>query len=141
MKRLILLIVCVYTHLNAQIAPEQVTTQMIKNKVTEITQAIIDEQQPNGSWNYNGHISGSTALHLLALATAGLTEKHPAIQKGIAYLQENFPENDTYSIGMYACAFQAIDQRKYKNEIKRAADWLAGSSGVWRTAQCQWLPP
>ena len=133
MRKLFFIFICVCTHLNAQVKPEQVNTQMIKDRVDEITQAVLDDQLPNGSWNYNGHAAGSTALHLLALATAGLTEKNPAIQKGIAYLQENFPNNDTYSVGMYACAFQAIDQKKYRNEIKKASDWLVEhqQKGTW----------
>ncbi|MCM8539793.1 MAG: hypothetical protein NE328_05910, partial [Lentisphaeraceae bacterium] len=79
MRKLFFIFICVCTHLNAQVKPEQVNTQMIKDRVDEITQAVLDDQLPNGSWNYNGHAAGSTALHLLALATAGLTEKNPAI--------------------------------------------------------------
>lgn len=119
--------------LSAQIVPELVTTLMIKDKVDTVTQAIINDQKPDGSWAYSGHTSGATALHLLALSTAGLTEKHPSMQKGIAYLKKNFPANDTYSVGMYACAFQAIDQRKYQNEVKKAASWLINhqKEGTW----------
>ena len=133
MKKLLFIIFAVTAPIYAQVEPAQVTTGMIKDRIDILTQAIIDDQQPDGSWNYSGHTAGATALHLLALSTAGLTEKHPSVQKGIAYLQENFPDGDTYSIGMYACAFQAIDQRKYKQEIKKAADWLIShqNEGTW----------
>lgn len=133
MKKLIFIFFVVINSLTAQVAPKDVTTKMIKDRVDELTQAIIDDQQPDGSWKYSGHNAGATALHLLALSTAGLTEKHPAVQKGIAYLQENFPDRDTYSVGMYACAFQAIDQRKYLKEIKKASDWLKDrqKDGTW----------
>lgn len=133
MKKIFLILVILTFNLYAQVTPQQVTTKMIKDRIDNLIGLILEEQRPDGSWNYSGHVAGSTALHLLALSTAGLTDKHPAVQKGIAYLQENFPENDTYSIGMYACAFQAIDQAKYKNEIKKAADWLKNHQvkGTW----------
>ena len=133
MKKIITALMLTVFAVQAQIIPEQVTSQMIKQRVDNLIELILEEQKPDGSWQYSGHNSGSTALHLLALSTAGLTEKHPAIQKGIAYLKENFPDKDTYSMGIYACAFQAIDQRKYKNEIKKAAAWLqkAQFKGTW----------
>ena len=72
-------------------------------------------------------------MHLLALSTAGLTEKHPVIKKGVAYLLKNFPENDVYSMGMYAVALQSVDRRKYKEQIKKAAEWLIKTQkkGTW----------
>ena len=133
MTKLFIILFLVAFQLQAQITPGQVTTQMIKNRVDNLIELIIEEQQPDGSWNYSGHTAGATALHLLALSTAGLTDKHPAVQKGIAYLMANFPNNDTYSVGMYACAFQALDQAKYKNEISKAATWLIDHQveGTW----------
>jgi len=133
MKKIITALLLSTLTIQAQVNPEQVSSEMIRKRVNNLIQLILNEQQANGSWKYSGHTSGSTALHLLALSTAGLKEKHPAIQKGINYLKHNFPDKDTYSVGLYACAFQSIDQRKYKNEIKKAAEWLQKTQvkGTW----------
>lgn len=133
MKKILTALILTVTAIQAQVKPEHLSSEIIKKRADNLTELILSEQRPDGSWNYSGYTSGSTALHLLALSAAGLTEKHPAVQKGIAYLKGHFPDNDTYSMGMYACAFQAIDQRKYKNEITKAAQWLQQHqvNGTW----------
>jgi hypothetical protein len=134
MRLLIALIfVSVHTVTSAQVKAADITSMMIQNKVKALITDILEKQNPDGSWSYSGHDSGATALYLLALSTAGLTEKHPAIQKGVAYLIQHFPDKDVYSIGMYAVALRSIDQRKYKNEIKKAAVWLIKTThkGTW----------
>ena len=102
--RLLILLIASMQIISAQVKPEDVTSNMIKKKIESLTNDILEKQDPDGKWAYSGHNSGSTALHLLALSTAGLTEKHPAIRKGVAYLLENFPEGDVYSMSMYAVA-------------------------------------
>ena len=109
------------------------TDILIKEKINSLVLDILSKQTPDGTWRYGSRTVGSTSLHLLALASAGIKEKHPAIQKGVNYLLKNFPEKDTYSMGLYAAALQKINQEKYKVEISNAASWLveAQKIGTW----------
>jgi hypothetical protein len=112
---------------------QKVTAAAVEGQVQRLVAQIQQKQNANGSWTFPAHTSGYTALNVLALSTAGLTENDPAIRKGIKYLRKNFPRRQVYSLSLYAAAFQAVDSRKYATEIQRAAAWLANSQkrGTW----------
>ena len=92
------------------------------------------EQNKDGSWSYPGHASGATALHLQALLVNGATKEDPAVAAGLNYLVDNFPSDVVYDIGLYACALNAADPKRYRKEIETATKWLIehqAKDGTW----------
>ncbi|NQZ57426.1 MAG: hypothetical protein HRT88_08155, partial [Lentisphaeraceae bacterium] len=119
--------------INSLPAVGAISDQMIKGSISALSEVILQGQNPDGSWASSSHVVGETSLCVLALSTAGITEENAQMKKAIAYLLANFPPDYTYSIGLYACALQAVDQKKYKPNIKRASDWLVRhqKKGTW----------
>ena len=112
---------------------EEVTSEAVRRETEVLVRRIKAAQSWTGAWTYIGHTTGFTALNVLALASAGVPEDDPVMAKGIAYLKRSFPSDSTYSVGLYAMAFEAVDRKKYWPEIKRAGDWLIRhqSRGTW----------
>ncbi|MCM8537113.1 MAG: DUF4159 domain-containing protein [Lentisphaeraceae bacterium] len=118
---------------SAQVNSETLNNDAIQKKIDSLVSDILNAQQPNGSWLYKGRNQGSTALHLLALNSAGLSEKNPAIAKGLNYLLQNPPKSDVYSVSLTIFALQKINSKKFFKKISRAAKWLINSqhAGTW----------
>jgi hypothetical protein len=118
---------------NSHAQAEEITADAINLKCKNLITQIIKQQQADGSWSYQGKTIGATALHLLALSSAKVKEQHPAIQKGLNFLLNNFPKGDVYAMGLFASALQEINHRKYKQQISQAAAWLVQTqkSGTW----------
>ena len=111
-----------------------VTPEQVQGRIDELAKRIKGSQSGNGAWNYPGRRSGFTALQLLALGHAGLTEEDQAVSRACKFLQRNFPNNDTYGVGLYAAAFEVINPKKYRAEIQKAAKWLIerqARNGTW----------
>jgi hypothetical protein len=127
--RLIAVILCVFLAVSAR---AEVTAAAVQQKVDELVGQIKGTQQPNGSWPH-GQTAGFTALNLLALATAGVPEADPTVGLALAYLKDKFPSRNAYAVGLYACAFAAVNPTAYREQIERAAAWLIARqrSGTW----------
>lgn len=111
----------------------EVSAEAVEREIGRLVERIKSQQRGNGSWQFPGRTPGFTALNVLALATAGLKEEDPAVGKAVQYLRRNFPAGESYGVGLYACAFEAVDPSAYWAEIRRAADWLVAHqhSGTW----------
>ena len=112
---------------------EGITAVQIDGEVQALIRDIRRRQAANGSWTFAQHRVGYTALNVLALTAAGITEDDPTVRQAVTFLKNNFPGKNTYEVGLYATALQAVDGRKFRAEISRAADWLTSRQhrGTW----------
>jgi hypothetical protein len=111
----------------------EVTPAAVAAETRSMVKRIKAAQTFTGAWLFPGNTTGFTALNVLALASAGVPEDDPVMQKAIKYLKRSFPRNSTYAVGLYAMAFEAVDRKKYWREIKKATDWLVARQvrGTW----------
>ena len=136
-KSLILILFFLTFGAYGQIQRNQINDQMIKKRIQLHIDKLRKTQSPDGSWNFSRRYkTGATALNVLALATAGIKDNDPMMKKALAFLTNNFPTlaDTTYSVGLYACAFEAVDGDKYQKQIKMASDWLLArqaKNGTW----------
>lgn len=95
---------------------------------------LISRQLRDGSWSCNqrGFPTGQTALCVYTLLRAGLSLDHPSIQRGLAYLDQNTPE-ETYSAGFALMCWEATLEDRYKGRmelvLENLLDWQRG--GTW----------
>ncbi|MEN9361218.1 MAG: hypothetical protein RL095_2753 [Verrucomicrobiota bacterium] len=130
--RLLLLLIFLLGHFAAP--AQEADAETVRQLAKLYGDRIRAQQNKDGSWTYPGHSSGATALHLYALLVNGATKEDPAVAAGLKYLVDNFPEGDVYSVGLYACAFNAADPKRYRKEIEAATKWLIEAQardGTW----------
>ncbi|QDV16573.1 Prenyltransferase and squalene oxidase repeat protein [Gimesia panareensis] len=93
------------------------------------------QQQEDGSWEFEGHPVGITALCTLALLENGIPVSDPVIQKGRAFVvKESEKLNSTYDLALAILLLSRIGDREDKLLIRRfAARLIAGQSttGGW----------
>lgn len=95
---------------------------------------LISRQLRDGSWSCNqrGFPTGQTALCVYTLLRAGLSVDHPAIARGLAYLDQNTPE-ETYSSGFSLMCWEATLDDRYKPRmevvLENLLDWQR--AGAW----------
>ena len=80
---------------------------------------LVREQQRDGSWacNQRGFPTGQTALCVYTLLRSGLGTDHPAVARGLAFLDQNTPE-ETYSAGYALMAWEATLDPQYKPRME-----------------------
>ncbi len=95
---------------------------------------LVREQQRDGSWacNQRGFLTGQTALCVYTLLHAGLPVDHPAVARGLEFLNQNTPE-ETYSSGFALLAWEATLDAQYKPRMETVLQGLfdSGRSGRW----------
>ncbi len=93
------------------------------------------QQKDDGSWEYEGHPVGITALCTLALLENGVPVNDPQIQKGRLFvLKESEKLKSTYDIALGTLLLSRIGQREDKSMIRKyAARLIAGqtTTGGW----------
>ncbi|QDT27014.1 Prenyltransferase and squalene oxidase repeat protein [Gimesia panareensis] len=93
------------------------------------------QQQEDGSWEFEGHPVGITALCTLALLENGIPVSDSVIQKGRAFVvKESEKLNSTYDLALAILLLSRIGDREDKLLIRRfAARLIAGQSttGGW----------
>ncbi|MBK7644241.1 MAG: hypothetical protein IPJ19_14555 [Planctomycetes bacterium] len=80
---------------------------------------LVREQQRDGSWacNQRGYMTGQTALCVYTLLRSGLATDHPAVARGLAFLDQNTPE-ETYSAGYALMAWEATLDPQYRSRMQ-----------------------
>ncbi len=134
MRLLVLLLCLIGIHLPLHLSAQEPDAETVRQLAKLYGDRIRAEQNKDGSWSYPGHASGATALHLYALLVNGATKEDPAVAAGLNYLVDNFPSDDVYAIGLYACAFNAAEPKRYRKEIEIATKWLIAhqaKDGTW----------
>ncbi len=111
----------------------QVTDAQVEARIKELQQAIIGQQQANGSWNYGGYPVGATALAVLALKYSELPNDHPAVRRGVEFILNN-RDGRVYSEGLVPPALELVDPKAHLPRIREAAEFLAKAqldNGGW----------
>ena len=94
---------------------------------------LLGRQLRDGSWSthHEEYPSGQTALTVYTLLKSGLGPRHPAVARGLAFL-ERHPPHKTYSAACQIMAFQATGKRAYKPRIAAILrDLLAWQEDGW----------
>ncbi len=93
------------------------------------------QQQEDGSWEFDGHQVGITALCTLALLENGVPETDPIIEKGMRYLRKNTKElTSTYDLALTVLLLSRTGNKSDKKLIRNlSARLVAGqcTSGGW----------
>ncbi|WP_417378461.1 prenyltransferase/squalene oxidase repeat-containing protein [Gimesia sp.] len=93
------------------------------------------QQQDDGSWEFEGHPVGITALCTMALLENGIPVNDPLIQKGRQFvLKESEKLKSTYDLSLAILLLSRIGDREDKADIRRfAARLIAGqtTTGGW----------
>ncbi len=99
---------------------------------------LMSQQLIDGSWSerQSAYRNGSTALALYALLKSGLPSKHPAIQKGFAFLKAS-PPIKTYSLG---CQMLAVAEAKDPSFLPWLEE-MAADMGSWQRSGGTWAYP
>jgi len=96
--------------------------------------AILRDQAPDGTWPVNeyGYPVGPTALFTYTLIKCGLGTDHPAVARGLKFLERNLSQK-TYGAACQLMAFEAAKDKKYKPQMKellaRIIEWQKGGWG------------
>ena len=116
---------------NVQAQTEQeVTASRLKG-----VEFLKSQQQEDGSWEFEGHPVGITALCTMALLENGIPVNDPLIQKGRQFvLKDSEKLKSTYDLSLAILLLSRIGNREDKAEIRRfAARLIAGqtTTGGW----------
>lgn len=94
---------------------------------------LLAQQELDGSWNHmaDAYRNGQTALAVYTLRKSGLRSDHPAIQRGVAFL-ESKPAVKTYSLGCQMMAIAALDDPSHRAWMEEMTDkMLSWQRGGW----------
>jgi len=95
---------------------------------------LLKAQQRDGSWgtHQRAYLTGQTALCVYTLLRCGLGTDHPAVARGLEFLNQNTPE-ETYSAAYCLMAWEATLDPQYRPRIELVTqdliDWR--SKGHW----------
>ena len=111
-------------------AAEDVTQAQIEQAITRGADYLLKRQQLDGSWRPDEHkyVSGQTGLSLYTLLKAGISPRHPAIVRGLAYLRAN-PPRHTYGIACCLMALHAAGDEEHMAEIETWTELLLECQG------------
>ncbi len=108
--------------------------QKVNRAIERGCEYLISQQLRDGSWGYDDSRfpGGQTALCVYALLKSGITPRHQAIQRGIAYLRAR-PSLHTYTAGCTLLALWALNDRTNDEWVADIADELLSwqQAGVW----------
>ena len=95
---------------------------------------LLDRQLPDGSWRFHAdeYPNGQTALSVYTLLKAGISPRHPAVARGLAFLDRRLPTK-TYSAGLqlmaYEAAHDAARKERMKEILKLLISWQNSDGG------------
>jgi hypothetical protein len=122
---------CVWAAATARAQTEEQVTAA-RNKGIKFLK---DQQKSDGSWSFNGHDVGITALCTVALIENGVPLNDAALQKGYEYVKKHAnPLKNTYDLSLVVVLLSRFGDRRDRPEIKKyAARLMAGQmdSGGW----------
>lgn len=81
-------------------------------------------QAPDGSWSYNGHDAGATALVAMSLMYSGRTPQDETVQRALDYLRSVKIPDDTYEVSLMAMALSLSGDSRFEGRIRTLAQWL-----------------
>ena len=86
---------------------------------------LVSSQFRDGSWPFEQHRyrNGQTALALYALLKSGVSESHPTIQRGFAFLEGELPKM-TYSAGCELLAWASLPGNDHTDRMETIVDLL-----------------
>jgi hypothetical protein len=110
----------------------------IDRSITKAREWLVKQQQADGSWvamRADDKRIGATGLVLLALANAGVPPEHPAMRRGVGWLQLQRPE-ETYAVALQTMALAMLAPNLAT--LERNVAWLEDAqlkegraSGSW----------
>jgi hypothetical protein len=110
----------------ARAAQAEVTAKQVIDSIERGKQAVLSQQQPNGSWSTGGGGDlwevGDTSLVLLALLNTGMTTADPKIDRGLSWLRKQTPTR-TYEISLMIQALAAA--KDGKRDLTKVAELVA----------------
>jgi hypothetical protein len=120
--------------------------EAIDRAITKARDWLVKQQDPDGSWiamRSDDKRVGATGLVLLALANAGLPPDHPAMQRGVAWLRAETPD-DTYAVSLQTMALAMISPDADRAILQRNVTWLeegqvtqGRAAGAWTYGQAR----
>ncbi len=134
--RRLLVFVALLLVLMARPAAAQIDSASVKRAIDRGTAFLVDQQQERGNWSENAtNPGGVTALCTLALLESGLTARHPAVSRALAYLRSFETPGTTYSTSLHLMVMAKAAPRTERLRIARYAKWLVDAqnkrSGGW----------
>lgn len=107
--------------------------QAVRTYMTALQVNLLQAQNNDGSWDYQGYSVGITALILQALLRSGLATDHPAVRKAATFI-DNRTDGKTYSEGLVPCALELLDHDTYRERMQRSVKFLSeaqSGTGAW----------
>jgi hypothetical protein len=114
------------SHCSARALPAEMTARQVVDSIEKAKQALLAQQQPNGSWKTSGgadlHEIGDSILALLALLNTGMTAADPKIERGLNWLRGQSPSL-VYEISLMIQALAAA--KDGKRDLTKIAELAA----------------
>lgn len=113
-----------------QAPPDRATQEEIDRAIDRGATYLMRRQELDGSWQADEHryIAGQTGLAVYTLLKAGLPASHPAVRRGIAFI-EHHPPRWTYGIACCVLALHEADPDRYRDLIEHWVELLLEAHG------------
>lgn len=113
----------------------EITPQQVETSIQLAVGYLRSRQDKNsGAWRYVGNEAGMTGLATLAMLSAGVSAKDPAVEQALQYLVDRGDIEVTYDTALQTMALCAADPEKYRTQIRRNVQWLQAAQlnrGSW----------
>ena len=98
-----------FASLAAPAAAQELSSAAVKRSIERGVDALMKQQNADGSFSFGQHTNGATAICTLALLNAGRTAEDPAVAAGLEYLRDQPPGSidQTYDCALTIMAFVA----------------------------------
>ena len=114
-------------------ASAEKSVEEIRAAIEQGVDRVIAEQQPDGSWpdipaeTGRKYPVGRTALATLALLHSHSPKANAAIQKGLAFIVQQWPESKTYTAGLVEQCLYKAGVDRYRKQLD-AYGWMLSKS-------------
>ncbi len=134
-KNIVFILVTVISTVSLNSEVQAQTAKEVTESRLKGMEFLKSQQQDNGSWEFEGHSVGITALCTLALLENGVPVNDPQIKKGRQFvIKESDKLKSTYDLALATLLLSRIGDREDKTMIRKyAARLIAGqtSTGGW----------
>ncbi|QDV50621.1 prenyltransferase/squalene oxidase repeat-containing protein [Gimesia fumaroli] len=134
-KNTLLVLVAMFSTVMFTVVAQAQTDEEVTDSRLKGVEFLKSQQQEDGSWEYEGHPVGITALCTMALLENGIPVNDPVIQKGREFvLKESDKLKSTYDLALAILLLSRVGDREDKVQIRRfAARLIAGqtTTGGW----------